>query len=66
MAAAALTPGHATDRKRQIEVQALAVKLEGLRHLSLAVRRNDAGELAAYNAAQAESARLLATVPSSR
>jgi rhomboid protease GluP len=66
MAAATLTPGRAIDRNRRIEVQALAVKVEGLKHLSLAVRRNDAGELVAFNAAQAESGRLLSTLQPTR
>lgn len=66
MAAAALTPGEAIDRMRQIKVRALSLKVEGLRHLSVALRRNDAKEMAAYDADQAESDRLLATVPANR
>lgn len=66
MTAARLTPGRAIDRRRQGAVRALTLKVEGLRHLSLAVRRNNAKEMAAYEADQAESARLISALPPPR
>jgi len=50
-----LRPGLVTCRRRDILVQSLQFKLEGLRHLSRGVRQNDPGEIALYRRAESES-----------